>query len=76
MLQNSVITKKYTVYSWPRFQSWMRTVPKETENEDESHKKNKIEGKTHWGLHAIWHFGDKGDGFSVLIKGYCASSMK
>lgn len=61
MLQNSVITKniyKYIVYSFPRFQKWMKTdsVPNETGNRDESYKKNNTEERTHLRLYEVWPF--------------------
>lgn len=55
----------------------MRTDPKlkEIGNKDESYKKNNIEERTHLGLYAVWHFGDKVEFFLVWIEGYCGSSM-
>lgn len=65
VLQNSVIRKKYVVYSWSRFQSWMRTNPKlkEIGDENEHNKENNIEKRNPLGLYAVWHFGDKVDFF-------------
>lgn len=56
----------------------MRTDPKlkEIGNDGEFYKKNNIEERTHLGLYAVWHFGDKVDFFLVRIEGYCGSSLK